>query len=51
MGDASLAPNPTSVVDDVNTATGALHRVFTDLEVAGVGENLVLCLLYTSRCV
>ena len=48
MGDASLAPNPTSVVDDVNTATGALHRVFTDLEVAGVGENLVLKRTYNS---
>ncbi|MBK7611220.1 MAG: hypothetical protein IPJ15_08125 [Actinomycetales bacterium] len=48
MGGASLAPNPSAVVDDVNTATGALQRVFRDLEVAGVGMDLVLERTYNS---
>ncbi len=49
IGDASLAPNPTSVVDDVNTATGALHHVFSDLQVAGVGHDLVVERTYNSN--
>ena len=49
IGDASLAPNPTSVVDDVNTATGALRHVFSDLEVAGVGHDLVVERTYNSN--
>ena len=49
IGSASLAPNPTSVVDDVNTATGALHHVFNDLQVAGVGHDLVVDRTYNSN--
>ena len=49
IGDGSLAPNPTSTVNDVNTATGALHHVFTDLQVAGVGKDLVIERTYNSN--
>ncbi len=40
--------NPTDVQDSVNTATGSLHTGMTDLQVAGVGEDLVLTRTYNS---
>ena len=40
--------NPTDVQDSVNTATGSLQTSVTDLEVAGVGEDLVLTRTYNS---
>jgi RHS repeat-associated protein len=40
--------NPTDVQDSVNTATGSLHTSVTDLQVAGVGEDLVLTRTYNS---
>ena len=40
--------NPTDVQDSVNTATGSLLTSVTDLQVAGVGEDLVLTRTYNS---
>jgi hypothetical protein len=41
--------NPTSVVNDVNTATGSLRYTVSDLAVVGVGMDLLLDRTYNSR--
>ncbi len=48
FGGALYSRNTTSVVDDVNSATGALQLSTTDVSVAGVGEAFVLARQYNS---
>ncbi len=48
FGGRLYGANPTSTVDDVNTATGSLTFGVTDLRVAGIGEPLVLGRTYNS---
>lgn len=47
-GGRLYANNPTSVQDSVNTATGSLQTSVIDLQVAGVGHDLVLERTYNS---
>ncbi|HEV7679379.1 MAG TPA: RHS repeat-associated core domain-containing protein [Candidatus Dormibacteraeota bacterium] len=48
FGGRVYGANPTSVVDSVNSATGALSFGVTDLRVAGIGEPLTLQRAYNS---
>lgn len=48
FGRGAYALNPTSTVDDVNSATGALQTFFDDLMVAGVGKSLHVVRSYNS---
>ena len=48
FGAAVLSRNTTAVVDDVNTATGALQVSYSDLTVAGLGLPLDLTRHYNS---
>lgn len=48
FGGGTYANNPTNVIDDVNTATGALALTFDDLNIAGVGEPLKVQRSYNS---
>ncbi len=48
FGGALYSRNPTSTVDDVNSATGALELSYTDLKVAGIGEPFTLTRTYNS---
>lgn len=47
-GDTNYANNPTSVVDDVNSATGAVQVAYEDLQVAGIGVAFDLTRSYNS---
>lgn len=47
-GGRLYANNPTSVQDSVNTATGSLQTSVIDLQLAGVGHDLVLERTYSS---
>ncbi|MCW2620654.1 MAG: hypothetical protein JWL64_256, partial [Frankiales bacterium] len=48
FGGRLYANNPTTVQDSVNTATGSLQTSVVDLEVAGVGQDLLLERTYNS---
>jgi RHS repeat-associated protein len=48
FGGTTYSRNPTSTVDDVNSATGALELSDSDLTVAGIGEPFALTRTYNS---